>query len=131
MALLGIYREWICSKREKAEALPVTLGDEVGGQVLEIEEEFGWNMIHDKSSYEDIAQTLNDDRLKFFDRKVRRVLQKLETMTFRIKHKLLDVHMFRDYFESITVQAVLKSQSFIAKERDNRSEEEIFCESSN
>ena len=109
IALLGIYREWVWSKREKAEKLLTSLVDEIGGQVLEIEDEFGWNMIHDQSGYPDVAQNLTGDRRKLFDRKVRRLLQKLETMAIRIKHNLLDEEMFRDYFLSIAKQAVTKN----------------------
>ncbi len=128
IALLGIYREWIFSKREKAEALLTTLVDDIGTHVAEIENEFGWNVIHDKQNYQDIAQALDGDRLKLFDRKVRRLLQKLETMAIRIKHKLLDEDMFRDYFLSIAKQAVTKNKTFFEKERDNRSEPLIFRE---
>ncbi len=128
IALLGIYREWIWSKREKAEALLTTLVKEIGDQVMEIEDQFGWNMIHDKSNYQDIAQTLEGKQLKLFDREVRRLLQKLETMAIRIKHRLLDEEMFRDYFLSIAKQAVSKNQTFLEKERNNRSEPRIFRE---
>ena len=128
IALLGIYREWVWSKREKAEALLTSLVEEIGGQVLEIEDEFGWNMIHDQSNYQDIAQNLSGDRMKLFNRKVRQLLQKLETMAIRIKHKLLDEEMFRDYFLSIAKQAVTKNKIFFENERKNRSEPRIFRE---
>ena len=65
IALLGIDREWVWSKREKAETLLHTLIEEFGMHILEIKKQYGWNMVHGRSDYLEVSKSRSRKRSNF------------------------------------------------------------------
>jgi hypothetical protein len=128
VAMLGVYRQWAWSKRERAEAFLTSLVNDFGAQINAIEDTYNWNIINDRRDYDAALKAQSAAKRKGLERDTRKLLRGLEAMAIRIKHGLLDDRMCKDYLRSIARQVLEKTGPFIDRERTNRDEPAIFEE---
>ena len=125
-AVWGVYREWDLSRKEKAEELLNTLVEELGEQFTDIEDSHGWNIINDYRNFNDIIVDMDAQQVLTLQRTVRKLLRRMESISIRIKHGLLDEQICKDYMASIVVQVLDKCLPFIESERSHRVDNRIF-----
>jgi hypothetical protein len=127
IALVGVKREREWNRRINAEETLTKLVNERFGELLvRIEQDFGWSIVNDKRTYEDVTRDMKEGDVKELDRLLRKMLRILETIGIYIKHGLIDDDMVYDYLASIGPKIQERCQSFIDKERELREEPRVF-----
>lgn len=104
------------------------LNDFVSGEIEDtletLETKFGWDILHDKQTYPEIAaKTQNVAEL---DQLLRRLLRRFEAICISMDHKIVQESTCREYIFSLLVTIHRGTAAFIEQERTRRNERKIF-----
>lgn len=125
--MVGVKRDREWKRRKNAEdTLTRIVNEDFGDLLLQIEDDFGWNIINDPESYSEKIESMTADKTHQLDRQIRRMLRILESLSIYIKHDIIADEMVFDYMASIGPIVAEKCAGFIQKERKMRSNQRIF-----
>jgi hypothetical protein len=106
------------------------LNDFVSGTIedtLEVlEQKFGWDMLHDGRTYEEVAQGLDQTGVDELDRLLRRLFRRFEALCISMDHGIVNETTCREYIFSLLLTAFGSARQFIEKERARRKEPRVF-----
>jgi hypothetical protein len=104
------------------------LNDFVSGSIEDtletLESKFGWDVLHDKQTYRDIAGKTQG--LTELNQLLRRLLRRFEAICISMDHKIVEESTCREYIFSLLVTIYSRAEDFIEQERAKRNEPRIF-----